>query len=73
MLAVYYIAVITLMIAGILVVIAGGIAIIHVIRHPDDRSVQDLDGPLREYLLDAQERDAANEAVAEMAATVDKR
>lgn len=73
MLAVYYIAVITLVIAGILVVIAGGIAIIHVIRHPDDRSVQDLDGPLREYLLDAQERDATNEAVAEMAATVDKR
>lgn len=70
---IYYIAVSVLVLAGILVVGAGVTAIIHIIRHPDDRSVQDLEGPLREYLLDDEERKAAAESVARSAAEFDQK
>ncbi|XCB29672.1 hypothetical protein RQN30_10895 [Arcanobacterium hippocoleae] len=68
---IYYIAVAILALAGIIFVGAAGLAITHIIRHPNDRSVQDLEGPLREYLLNSDERAAAEAAVANTAAKLD--
>ena len=72
MTAIYYISVSILALAAILIVGAGVTAIIHILRHPDDRSVQDLEGPLREYALDDAQLQEATESVARSTAAFDK-
>lgn len=54
MLSMYYLGVSVLALAGILFVAAMVVAIVYILRHPNKRSVQDLEAPLRAYMLDGE-------------------
>ncbi|MDR6939161.1 hypothetical protein J2S36_000704 [Arcanobacterium hippocoleae] len=57
---IYLISVSILVLAGILLAGVGVVSITHILRHPHDLSVQNLEGPVREYLLTEEELQAAN-------------